>query len=329
MVKQSSKKKKVKLIIIYFYVLLVLFTLFTVASYTWFSLSKTPRVSDMQMFINAQTGLEISVTPDAEEWGLQLDFREISDTTSPLRPVTWSNSNQRFYAAVYGYDGRMRNKWEPLTDARHANKNTIDGYYIKSTFYARSGQAVDVKLSPAVEVDEGIKGSGTYLIGYPEWDSEEVVHYNGGNGAECAMRIGIRITPVNTSGIPTGETSEFYIYEPNSDMHINGTAGYVETPSIDGTASLVDKDHLILQSASTWTEADPVQREVVIHDLGEFSTDTALFKLEAGEMVKIDLYVWLEGQDVDCSNEINRARIMANIQFATDVGGQSGLHPIN
>ena len=328
MVKQSSKKKRRMLIFLYFYLVLVLFTLLTVASYTWFSLSKTPRVSDMYMFINTQTGLEISLTPDAEEWVYQLDFRDMVDVTTPLRPVTWSDRDQRFYAAVYGYDGRRTGQWEPLSDARHANKNTIDGYYIKDTFYARSGQAVAVQLSPAVEVDEGVQGSGTYLIGYPEWDSENIVHNNGGRGAECAVRVGIRITPVNSEGVSTGEASDFYIYEPNSNIHPDGMVGYAATPSIDGTAALVDQTRLILQSASTWTEADPVQRDVVIKDLGEFMTDTTLFKLEAEEMVKIDLYIWLEGQDVDCTNEINRAQILASIQFAANVEDHSGMRPI-
>jgi hypothetical protein len=105
-------------------------TLLTVASYTWFSLSKTPRVSDMNMYVNAQTGMEISADPLAEEWKKQLDFRDLVDVTAPLRPITWSDQNQQFYAAAYGFDGRLRNysQWEPLTDERNANKDTLDGY---------------------------------------------------------------------------------------------------------------------------------------------------------------------------------------------------------
>ena len=74
-----------------FYVLVILMSLLTVASYTWFSLSRTPRVSNMYMFINSVSGLEISEDPLAEEWQLQLDFREMVDVTPLLRPITWSN----------------------------------------------------------------------------------------------------------------------------------------------------------------------------------------------------------------------------------------------
>ena len=45
-------------------------------------------------------------------------------------------------------------------------------------------------------------------------------------------------------------------------------------------------------------------------------------------MVMIDLYIWLEGQDYDCTNLIRDAQILASIQFESDPTGQSGLEPI-
>lgn len=324
-----KKKKATRLrVAIYFYVLLILLSLLTVASYTWFAISRTPRVSDLYMFVNSASGLEISMKPDAEEWQLQLDFRDMVDETSELRPVTWSEKDQIFYAAEYGFDGRRTGRWHALSDNVNANREDVYGYYVKASFYARTGQKTSIELSPAIEVDEGLQGHGTYLIGYPDWDSDRVVHSNGGKGAESAVRIGIRITPVDSEGISTGGASKFFIYEPNSDMHLDGSTEYVKTPSIDGDETLVPEDRLILQTASTWTEAYPVERNVVIRDLGEFTTDTSLWVLEQDEIIRIDLYVWLEGQDADCTNQIERAQILASIQFAGDPGGQSGMVPI-
>ena len=327
---KKNSKKGFRLFICYL-MLVILAPLLTVATYTWFTISRTPRVSDMNMYINSVTGLEISADPAAEEWSLQLDFRDMVDETAPLRPVTWSDARQQFYAANYGIDGRLMDydQWQPLTDERNANKNNADCYYIKATFFAKTGQTVDVSLSPAVEVDQGIDGHGTYLIGTPLWDDQQILHNNGGQGAETAIRIGIRITPVDQNGQPLADReSDFYIYEPNCDLHIDGEDGYTPTPSIDGTPTLISEDRLIRQTASTWTEAYPVQRNVVVHDLGEFLTPTKLFRLNVGEIVKIDLYVWLEGQDVDCTNQINEAQILASIQMSTETQGQSGLVPI-
>lgn len=329
MTKENRKKSRLQ-IIISLYLVIVLFSLLTVSTYTWFSLSQTPRVSDLYMFVNTISGLELSLDPAAEdeEWVLQLDFRDIVDVTTDLRPITWSNEDNCFYAATYGYDGRQMDRWEKLTDERNANKDNYEGYYIKATFYARSGQATTISLTPAIEVEEGLQGSGTYVIGYPDWDSENIVHNNGGQGAECAIRLGFRITPVDERGFSTGDPSQFIIYEPNSNMHIDGSTEYVATQSIDLTPNLVPEEYLILQTASTWTEANPVQRNAVIRSLGEFTTETKLYAIEAGQIVKIDLYVWLEGQDVDCTNRIERARILASIQFEGDVEDQSGMKPI-
>lgn len=315
---------------LYAYVLIILLTLVTAASYTWFSISQTPRVSDMNMYINAESGLELSLDPLAEEWQLQLDLREMVPVTAPLRPVTWVAEEDRFYAASYGMDGRVLDfaYWEPLDDSSNANKDNVDGYYIKLTLYARSDSPVTVRLSPAVEVDEGINGSGTYLIGAPLWNEEEIRHDNGGLGAETAVRVGLRITPVDAQGIPTGEEDSFFIYEPNADLHTDSSEGYVNTPSITGADHLVSEEYLIRQNYTYWREKDPVEHGVIDMALGEFQSMPTLFRLDAGEMVMIDVYIWLEGQDVDCTNEIRDAQITASLQFDADTEGQSGLVPI-
>lgn len=283
--KQMGKRIKKRYIALYLYMLVVLFILLTTASYTWFSLSRTPRVSDLYMYVNAPTGLELSLTPYTEEWQMQLDFRDMVDVTAPLRPVTWSDAEQRFYAASYGMDGRLTGQWEPLTDQRNANKDNLDGYYIKVTFYARSDQAVDVSLSHAVEVEEGIEGAGTYVIGYPDWNAGEIVHSNGGRGAQHAIRMGFLVTPVDTTGMETGESSEFIVYEPNILGHPDNSLGYIPTPSIDGTETLVPENRLILQTDTLWTEVDPVQRGVIMYYMGEFRQEPKLFHLDAEEMV--------------------------------------------
>lgn len=325
--KQNQGKKQRNKILIYLYLCFILLLLLTVASYTWFSLTQTPRVSDLSMHVATTGGLELALTPDSEEWELQLDFLDMVNETAPLRPVTWSNEEQRFYAAAYGMDGRQTDQWLALSDEVNANQNNLDGYYIVGTFYARSGTYAKVSLSPAVEVDEGLQGSGTYLIGTPIWNAETISHDNGGQGAETAVRVGIRVTQVDTDGSAI-ENSYFYIYEPNADLHIDGSEGYVDTPSIDGTETLIPEDQMIIQTASTWTEAYPVQRTVVIKDLGEFTTPVDLFEIQTGEMFRIDIYIWLEGQDVDCTNQLSSAQILANIQLAAGTENQSGLVPI-
>lgn len=327
MAAMTSKKKRILQSLFRLYSLIIIFALLVAATYTWLTISRTPKVSDLYLYANTPVGMELSADPGAAEWKRQLDYGDLLDVHTVLRPVTWSEEFQRFYAATYGPDGRQIN-WRQMADEYNANKDTLDGYYVKVSYYARTDQDVTVSLSPAVEVDEGVKGSGTYLIGFPEWDDETVSHYNAGNNAECAVRIGFRFTPVSASGAALGSTSEFIIYEPNSDAHPMYGFHYDPTPSIDGTETLVPEERLILQTDSVWTEANPVQRNVVMHRLGEFTTDPELFFLKSGEIMRIDMYIWLEGQDKDCEAIYQKAKIMASIQFAADAGTQSGLVPI-
>lgn len=328
MTKQKKLKVSPWIIVMYFYVILVLLTLFTAASYTWFTLSRTPVVSDMALYINTPTGMQITDDPFAEEpeWGLRIDFAQLLGETCPLRPITWSDQMRQFYTVSFGIDGRITDARQALTDERNANKNNADGYYIKGTFYARSDTPVDVSLSPAVEVADGIQGSGTYLIGTPVWDGQQIIHNNGGMGAQYAIRIGFLIQKTDLEGNIRQEAPTFFIYEPNADRMADGSEGYIPTPSIDGTPGLVPDDRLVRQTESTWTEAYPVQRGVVMHTLGTFLEERVLFHLDTDEYARISVYVWLEGQDVDCTNAIGyEAQILASIQFAADAGSQSGI----
>ena len=177
-------------------------------------------------------------------------------------------------------------------------------------------------------LDDGRATSGTYLFGEPSWNEETISHDNNGKGAENAIRIGIKVTRLNPNMTSSDKPEEFFIYEPNADAHTDGSKGYVDTPSIDGTDTLIPEERIIKQSASSWTESDPVEKNVVVRKVGAFDGSAELFKLDVDEVVKIQLYVWLEGQDVDCTNAISEASVVANLQFKSTVIGDSGLVPI-
>ncbi len=325
--KKYGPKRK-GMLLIYASLLTFLFALSVTATYTWFSLSRTPQVSDLSMYVTTHTGLEIALTPDSEEWGSKLSYVDMASESFPLRPITWSEKDQRFYTAGYGIDGRLNGNWHPLSDEHNANQNNHDGYYSLGTLYARTHEDVTVSLSVPTSLNEGLSGSGTYLIGTPVWDAESLTHKNAGQGAENAVRMGIQITMLDSNNNPIEQTKKFFIYEPNCDTHTDGTNGYINTPSIDGKDFLLPQDRLILQSHSTWQEADPVENGVQVYTIGDFQSDTELFSLKAGEKAMIKLYLWLEGQDVDCTNQIKEAQIIANVQFKADPEVNSGLVPI-
>lgn len=317
-----KQKKRRHIFIKLLYGMLVLLVLLSTATYTWFSLSKTPKVNDMAVFVNSSVGLQISweLSDDEEAWGWHLDYNKKFTQNSTLKPVTYSDINKTFYATNFGLDGRIASISKELNDAQNANREDAEGYYVAFTVYARTDEDVEVELS------KNIENSGTYLVGTPVWNDEEIIHNNGGKGAQSAMRIGFRVTRFDPDGKQIDEEPLFIIYEPNCDNHLDYTTDYEPTPSMDGTESLVPADRLIRQESTAWLETNPVQKGVVVFDYGEFLDDNHLFDLDKNCTAKIDIYIWLEGQDVDCTNEIGKeAMMLANVQFHAERKPDTGL----
>jgi hypothetical protein len=337
----TQKKKKRKLspqeramrirTLAYVWMAVAMLAMLVTFSFAWFSVSTTPRVSEMSVNINSPSGLEISESYDArdEEWGQSISFANLVSSATPLKPVTWSESEQCFKAARYGRDGRLLSNWKTLSDSANANGTGSDQYYVYGTFYARSESACNVSLADAVELNNGLNGSGTYVMGNPVWDSATNSHYNAGQGSEYAVRIGFRVTQVDPDTGTAVGGSEFYIYEPNADSHLDGTEQIIDTASIDGTDTLVDSSHMIVQTTSSWSETSPTQRDATIKSLGTFVGDSTFFTVEAGETYRIDMYIWIDGQDVDCYGLPEDTELIANIQFNADYTQQSGLVDID
>lgn len=168
MQKKIVDQRRTFILLSYWLAIMALLLLLVAATYTWFSLSKTPRVNDMDLYVSSPSGLEIAQKFDApdEDWGQSISFAEIVSETSPLKPCTWSDRDGRFYAPEYGLDGRMTSSWRPLSDSENANMDGEQGYYTMGTVYARSKTAVTVSLSEAVPMEDGTEGAGTYLIGH-------------------------------------------------------------------------------------------------------------------------------------------------------------------
>ena len=309
-------KKRKTLLIMLALSLLILIPLCTVATYTWFGISKTPKVSDMEMTINANPGFELSWqadTPDGE-WSQQLAFVDVLQDETVLTPVTWVDGENSFYTAKYGIDGRIVDISERVPD------EIDNGHYLKFTFYGKTNEDVKVSLAPAVSSADGTSSAGTYLIGKPEWQTDTKTHADGGAGAQNAVRVGLKITKLDGG-------SQFIVYEPNADTHVDGSTGYKDTTAIGG-GPLVPDNRLITQTTTSWQESDPVEHGVVVRTAGEFNKDPVLFDLDAMQKVQIDVYIWLEGMDVDCVNAVDGAKLFANLQFDATTQSDSGLVPI-
>ncbi len=291
--------------------------LLTVATYAWMTIATSFKISDMELNVVTDNAMELALDQNGlpGEWTTVLSLGELLQGQTALRPVTWSASQGIFLAPRYGLDGRP-SFLEPIPlQLPEAGISSLSdplgtgvGYLIKLDLWIRVGSSqASVYLSEPQKNGDGL-GGGTYVVGAPIWDAQSVLHRNGGKGAENAIRIGFLTYDEEY------DAGSFIIYEPNV------REDEPPTFSVDGTG-LAGDGKLIQQAPSTWSEQDPILHGSVNYQMGSFiSSDTTLFKLEAGVPRRLTIFIWLEGQDSACTNSISAAQIIANIQFAASTG---------
>ncbi len=313
------------------WIIVVTFVALSVATYAWMSIATSFKLSDLEINVITDNAVEIAIDVDGlpAEWVQSLSAAELMSTDATVRPVTWSARDKAFYAPKYGLDGRI-SSLEPKLVTSLADIPTSSaeaegegaGYLLKIDFWLRtSSSKITTYLSdPEVNPDGLMVANGSFLVGEPEWNTSKKLHDDGGKGAQNAMRIAFLTEDYyiyNEAGEPISKVEDgaFYIYEPNADPDST-------TPSMDGKELAYQGDSkLIRQTSSGWADKEiPVHGEVD-YFYGEFiDEDTELFTLTANNPRKITMYVWLEGQDSDCSNSISAGKILANVHFgATSV----------
>ena len=323
-----------------FITLMVCLIAVVTVTYAWLGVSRVPFVSDLSLSAISEAGLQIA--PDVDgmpgEWDSYLDMSEFFENFVPLRPVTYTPDS--FRAIIYSSDGRT-NGVVPLEDknfnvmkpegVEFGTQNFWDvaneGYMVYVDFWLRTngGSGASVFLSDAASTEDGDMYKGTYAVGMPVWEAGEVAHVNKGYGMETAVRMGFEWQKTDINANPIGNKT-FMMYEPNADVHPGGGTGYTMTPSVLGGA-LIDNDHLITQAASTWKETDPVLAEKVFYTPGKILQDHMLLRVEQEGMTKVRLYVWVEGQDVDCiaRNSADSVMLLANIDFGVKADVRDGV----
>lgn len=81
-----------------------------------------------------------------------------------------------------------------------------------------------------------------------------------------------------------------------------------------------DETVLIQQYTSSWDLSELAQGfdSNSLSEIGDFVSDTPeMTTVSVGEVKKIRIYFWLEGQDIDCWNQIAGGNIYANLEFTS------------
>ena len=271
----------------------------TGVTYAWFSAADTATVNNFTMVVDDNAGgIEIATT--FGEWKSTVDAPAIAQGTkfkavSTVKALT--DGNLSFYTGTLDPDNKAQ-----MTTAAAA---TTD--YVKFTLFFRNNGSQPVAFNlngttvTAASANAGDDIVKAARIAFVDWGSQTIA--DSGNSASNFT------TPTAASAIQ--------IYEPDATAH---TTNGILDGAIQGSA------HSYLGVAGV---SDTMIDRKTLKDTVLVSVDTdknlsdVEFTLAAGTYHKVDVYVWIEGQDADCQNDVAGENLNVKFMF-TKVGAAVG-----
>ena len=326
--RKSNKKKLSSLILL----LLITVVMLGTSTYAWFTANRVVTINQIDVQVEASNGLQIST--DASTWKTVITNEDIISGytgANNILPATITavstngditNHKLNLYSAVIGNDdnGRYTIKSNLENEASMTSEN---GKFVAFDVFLKVDEDRQIYLTQ----NSGVKNKDTDK---GLQNSSRVAFVEVGNGA-ASSAAGTLINLSNSTA------TKAFIWEPNADKHADTVVNQLSatygvslvannnTPYYGINGAFTDPQLLY----ETVNGTDTTNSELMTPDLvtlGEFGQpdpDTgevaedykAIFSLTAG-VTKMRIYMWVEGQDIDCENYATGASISYNLQFA-------------
>lgn len=330
MSKKNQKKTSLKSAIL---VLLLIALLLITSSYAWFTANQTVTVSQLQVNVKASNGLQISA--DAQSWKTILEKADLETAGTAynvlinqlpadnLEPVSTTGNvsagkMDMFYGVAAANDDDGGNFY--ISSTKETDVTGTTGKYIAFDLFLKVDQDTQVYLSP---------------------NSKVTINGDTDLGLQNAARIAFVTEGSLTADKDPGDmralaltTGTADIWEPNYDTHTaKGVAAARDTYGVTtGTTNGSQIPYFGIKDAipvntvpmkqSTTTNPNETYFDSVTtkwHTIATNSANLDFGRLTAG-VTKIRVYMWVEGQDVDCENSASGATINFDLQFTTNNG---------
>lgn len=324
--KKENKGKKVKSLILLLFLTIVMFS---TATYAWFTANQTVTISTLDMHVETSDGLQIST--NASEWKTIITNSDITTgytghtnmVPAILKAVSTdgsiTNSKMNMYKGSIGSD-TVTGEYT-LTSAKSAEAAGNVGDFIAFDMFLR----VDSDKTIYLTNDSNV---------VPKGETED-------KGLKNASRVAF-VTLGNAASESSAATlqglndpaAKAIIWEPNSDGHTDrGRASAVEygitvdDVTVDATTKrtkyfgLNQEITTAIKLKDAMKGTDTTRTSEITPDIvtteGYAGDYKQVFNLKAG-VTKIRVYMWIEGQDVDCENNASGTDISFNLQFTTE-----------
>lgn len=282
-----KKAKKIRGIVM---MTLLCVLMMSAATYAWFTLSNTAKIANLTMTVGDVTGLQIAedIDGNAGTYKSSIDFPTIA---GKLLPAT-SQDGMVFQAPDYDESGEVIKTTNTDKKLPIPGEEDDEGYYMEYSFWLKSlGKDANVRLVAG----SGIAGAngiyndtnsagykGTYIL------SKEVDSTKGVPGS-AAVRISFKVD------------GSAKIFEPNCNFSYTGTA------LAEGIDFAKDSTGNSIKTADIKHDIDGsiVENDVILH----LTKDTPQ---------KVTMYIWIEGKDSECANQIAAKTIKGQLVFTNE-----------
>ena len=280
---KKNTKKKLRDIRNAVVMMCVMVAMMSTASYAWFTLTSSPTVTGMQMTATSTTGLKICTTQN----GTFVDAVAIdTDDTTPLKLKPVSPYSSGFSEAIY--------QGNEVIGLKTTNVSDLTDYVAVYECYlkAEGSETVQVGIICGDATTQG--GKNMAVTDNQAEMGGSVVRTKASSSGDAAavaanaIRVGIK---------PDG--GKMVIWEPNKGQKTDSTnkAKVNSMPTLTTHISSDVNGTIDIGAAANETNVS-----------GSF--------FEVGNTAKkVTIYIWLEGYDNECVNEIQTNDIEAQIQF--------------
>ncbi|MGN1379302.1 MAG: hypothetical protein ACI4XR_02765 [Bacilli bacterium] len=323
--KNRKKQRKYRLLIL----LLLLFgtgIMLATSTYAWFTSNKNVSVETLSVNIAAQNGIQISV--DGTNWKAIVQKADLQNAIntytaaknqlpSVLEPVsTGGVASAGVLPMYYGTIDSNTSGNYILTTNLETDANGTTGKYIAYDLFFKVNSDTRIAITSA----SGVKSS---------------------DGNDTGIKNASRIAFVKLGNVPDGTAlstiqglnsgTDVYIWEPNYDSHTStGIANARDVYGLtvaDGDttvvpysgviAAITTDDNILLGNATEANDATKFKTVTPTYKtVFGYSDNFEIFSLTAG-ITKVRIYMWVEGQDVDCENNASSGNIDYDLYITT------------
>lgn len=333
MIKKKKKNNRLFFILIWFFFTAILLS---TSTYAWFTANRVVSINSLNVHVAAQGGVEISA--DASNWKSILQIEDlisvheesyptsVNQIPSLMEPVSTgkeidsSTGFMKMYlgTATNNIDGDyILNTTRSIEEEGNGDEST--GKFIAFDIFLRVNQETELYLTS----NSGVKYQGEVDTGIA--NATRVAFVNEGT-------LPAGTAPADIQALKSGSYGSTYIWEPNYDVHtVTGISNAYDVYGIYTTATNANRisydgviaemglvDDILLKNAKS-SNYPHLFRPVNIDyaTKAEFTEFEKVFTLPMG-ITKMRVYMWIEGQDVDCENNASYGDIAFNVQLSVN-----------